>query len=35
VKVEFADTTGFLKAGLPITVRFEAPAVQGPASKAP
>jgi len=25
VKVEFADTTGMLKAGLPITVHFEAP----------
>jgi HlyD family secretion protein len=25
VKVEFADTTGMLKAGLPITVRIEAP----------
>ena len=25
VKVEFADTTGMLKAGLPITVRFDAP----------
>ena len=25
VKVEFADTTGMLKAGLPITVHIEAP----------
>lgn len=32
VKVEFADTTGYLKAGLPITVRIGAPA---PASKTP
>jgi hypothetical protein len=32
VKVEFADTTGFLKAGLPITVHIEAAA---PATKAP
>jgi HlyD family secretion protein len=28
VKVEFADTTGMLKAGLPITVRIDAPAPQ-------
>jgi HlyD family secretion protein len=35
VKIEFSDTTGFLKAGLPITVHIEAPAVQGPAPKAP
>jgi len=25
VKVEFSDTTGMLKAGLPITVRIDAP----------
>jgi HlyD family secretion protein len=35
VKIEFSDTTGFLKAGLPITVHIEAPSGQGPASKAP
>jgi HlyD family secretion protein len=29
VKVEFADTTGMLKAGLPITVRIDAPAPTG------
>ncbi len=32
VKVEFADTTGMLKAGLPVTVHIEAPV---PASKTP
>jgi HlyD family secretion protein len=33
VKVEFADSTGMLKAGLPITVRIDAPVP--PAAKAP
>ncbi len=35
VKVEFADTTGMLKAGLPITVHIEAPVATPPGAKAP
>ncbi len=35
VKVEFADSTGMLKAGLPITVHIEAPVATQPSPKAP
>jgi HlyD family secretion protein len=35
VKVEFADSTGMLKAGLPITVRIAAPGPSAAASKSP
>jgi len=35
VKVEFADSTGMLKAGLPITVHIEAPVAIPPSPKAP